>query len=123
MKLKKSDIIMLVIILVVGIGCYVFLQNKKTDGGKVQVLVNGEEYAVLDLNEDTTLTIEQENGSTNTVIVEDGYARMVEASCPDQVCVHQSHIHYKNEMIICLPNYLILQVIEGEDASVDSVVN
>ena len=48
---------------------------------------------------------------------------MLEASCPDQLCVHQSKIHYNDEMIVCLPNYVIIQVVDGEEKTMDSITN
>lgn len=123
MKLKKSDIIIFAIIVILGVTFFIWLQTKKTDGSRVLVTIDGEEYGIYDLNKDEAITIEQANGKKNTFVIKDGYVKMTEASCPDQLCIHQKKIHYNDEMIVCLPNYMVLEVIDGEDRNIDSVVN
>ena len=46
---------------------------------------------------------------------------MESAGCPDQVCVNHTAIHNKNEMIICLPNEIIVEVTEGEQSKTDAI--
>ena len=46
---------------------------------------------------------------------------MVEADCPDKLCVHQKAISKNNETIICLPNKVVVQVTSGEESEFDSV--
>ena len=58
----------------------------------------------------------------NLLIIEDGYAYIKEASCPDGLCVHQGKINKSGEMIVCLPNEVVVTVEGPEDSGVDSVV-
>ena len=77
-------------------------------GGEwVVITVSGERYAVLPLNEDRELTIPGEKGLDNLLVIKDGYADIVEANCPDKVCVHQKKIRYKGETIVCLPHRVV----------------
>ena len=45
---------------------------------------------------------------------------MIEASCPDQVCVRQRAVQYAGESIVCLPNKLIVAIEGGEPNGVDA---
>ena len=51
--------------------------------------------------------------------IKDGEAQISEASCPDQICVNHMHIHYSKEMIVCLPNGLIAEIVNGEERDID----
>jgi hypothetical protein len=57
------------------------------------------------------------------LIIKDGYADIVEASCPDALCVHQKSIHNNGEKMICLPNKVLVEVISENKSSVDAVAN
>lgn len=82
----------------------------KTEGGSVVVMIDGKESARYALNKDTQITIK--NGdSSNNLIIKDGFAKIVEASCPDKLCVKQNSISYNGETITCLPNKVVVKII------------
>lgn len=121
--MKRNDIILIAIILILGIGLFGFMYMNKKEGGKVEISIKGEVVKELPLNEDTTYTIEDTDGHKNVLVIKDGYATIKSASCPDQVCVYQKDIHYNGESLICLPNQVMIRVIDGEKQEMDSVVN
>ena len=121
--IKKNDFILIGIILVLGIAFIVFMNLTKKEGSRVVITVNGEVYDTLSLLEDTTYTVEGKDGSYNTFVIKDGFVDMLEASCPDEVCVKHKKIHYNNETIVCLPNKVVLEVKDSEDNSVDVIAN
>lgn len=77
---------------------------------KGQVL---EEIDLSQVDEPYSFTIEGENGALNTVLVEPGRICISEASCPDQICVHQGWISDGSEPIVCLPNQVVIQITGG----------
>ncbi len=107
--MKKSDIILLCIILAVGLTilavlAFIYVGN----GEEVVVRVDGEEYARLPLYKDAELLI-QGDGGTNLLIIKDRRAYITEASCPDLICVNTG---YANELksIVCLPNKVTVSI-------------
>ena len=60
---------------------------------------------------------------TNHLIIKDGQADMIEADCPDQICVEHISISKNKETIVCLPNKVIVEIVGGEDAEIDAVAN
>ncbi|MBQ4135916.1 MAG: NusG domain II-containing protein [Clostridia bacterium] len=98
--IKKSDIILLICIILAGaillcIFSAIFLKKGQT----VVVKVNGEEYARLPLKKDTELLIEA-NGGTNLLIIRDGKAWVESASCPKQICVADGELS-ELDPIVC----------------------
>jgi len=59
----------------------------------------------------------------NTVLVEKGQISMLEADCPDKLCVNQKAISKNKENIICLPNQVIVEVQSTENSEYDAVTN
>ncbi len=93
-------------------------------GGSVaEITVDGQVVERIDLDRVTegyTFTVEDEWGS-NTIQVESGRIRVLEADCPDQVCVRQGWISDEVTPIVCLPHRLVIQVSGGTDAGVDAL--
>ena len=93
-------------------------------GGRVaEITVDGQVVERIDLDRVTegyTFMVEDEWGS-NTIQVEPGRIRVLEADCPDQVCVRQGWISDEVTPIVCLPHRLVIQVSGGTDAGVDAL--
>lgn len=121
--MKKNDFLLIAVLLLLGLGVVVYTQITKNEGSKVRILINDEEYKVFNLSENITHTIELENGGHNTFQIKDGYVEMLDASCPDKICVKHKKIHYSNEDIVCLPNQIIIKIIDGEESDIDAIAN
>ena len=94
----------------------------KPHGTQVNILQDGKVLFNIDLvsAEDQTLEIEYE-GRINTVQIENGRIRMLNAECPDQTCVHMGWLRSGSIPIVCLPNHLVIEYTDSED-KVDTVV-
>ncbi len=86
--------------------------------GLVTVTVDGYEEGTYDLSETQTVSI---HGGSNILEIKDGAADMVEADCPDKLCVHQKAISKNGESIICLPNKVVVTVEGSEERDYDAI--
>lgn len=67
----------------------------------------------LDKVEEPRSFVLEDGSGTNTVQMEKGRIRILEADCPDQVCVNQGWISSGAVPIICLPHRLIIEIVEA----------
>ncbi|MCR5545181.1 MAG: NusG domain II-containing protein [Lachnospiraceae bacterium] len=120
--MKKNDIILILIILVIsGAGLFV-LHATKSSGSFVKITVDGNVVATYDLSVNQTYELEGYEGGYNILVIENGEAYFREADCPDLVCVKSGKIHKVGETIVCLPHRVVAEIVnEGEDAEVDTV--
>ena len=102
--MKKRDLIIIASILVIAIGLFLLVNLTKKPGANVVVRVDGE-YEL--------------NGGTNILHIEDGKAWLIDANCPDKLCMNQGKISYNGETITCLPNKLTVTVTGAEDDFVE----
>lgn len=122
--IKKGDIITAAAILAVCaalfLGLYVFNPN---DGNYVQITQNGKAAAFLPLNRDCVYEVESGGQTTNTVEIKDGFVSVIYAGCPDQICVNHKRISKTGESIICLPNKVVISVVDsnGNENEIDGV--
>lgn len=120
--MKKNDVILIGVILVLAVAGLLYMKMSQTTGDMVIVTVDGQVYKELPLGKDTTVEIEGVNG-TNLLQIKDGYADIIEASCPDEVCVHAKSINHNEETIVCLPNKVIVKVQSSNDSGLDGIAN
>ena len=125
-KAGKKDILLIAGILAVAICAGILLEGyrRSTTREPVAVVtVNGGEYGRYPLDQDREERIELPDGSYNIMVIADGTVDVSDASCPDRICVNHKKISKRNESIICLPNQVVVQIENGEDAGLDAVVN
>ena len=119
--LKKKDWILIVVILCVA-GLAVLVRTFVGAAGANRVIVKreGEIEGIYSLSEDREVEI---NGGTNLLQIKNGEASMVQADCPDQLCVNQKAVSRNHENIICLPNKVVVEVESVEESEYDAVTN
>ena len=81
----------------------------------IRITVDGKEYGTYSLFRDQVIKI----NDTNTCEIKDGSARMTQADCPDQLCIHQRAIDEDGGMIVCLPNRVVIEGEKGGDVRYD----
>lgn len=121
--MKKQDFIIIgVVLAVVGVLVF-FLYFVNGDSGKyVTVEVNGNIVETFDLNKDVEKKYDFD-GQTNTLVIKDGKADVVEANCPDGICVNHKSVYRSGESIICLPHKFVVTVVDdlSGDNEIDAV--
>lgn len=120
-RLKKNDLILIGIIVGVAL-LSIFLHN--VIGGKgagaVTIKVNGKIEGVYSLAEDKEIEI---NNGSNILVIKNHEADIIEADCPDKLCVNQKPISKNHESLICLPNKVVVEVDSSENSEFDAVSN
>ncbi len=107
--MKKNDLILIGAILAIALMIFAGIKLFSPKGKKVVVEADGAVYATLELDSDTTLVINSENG-TNTLVIEDSKAYVTDADCRDKICEHTGRISEVGELIVCLPNKVIITI-------------
>lgn len=120
MKIKKNDLILVLVILCVAGAClFMYTKFGQKNAGKVVVKIDGEEKGTYSLSKNTEVSI----NNTNVFVIEDGEVKMIRANCPDQICVKHKAISKNKESIICLPNKVVVEIVSDEQADLDTIAN
>ncbi len=117
-KRLRMDILLIAALLAVTGALYLAFGRTKETGTCAVVRVEGAVVARYSLDEDGVYPL---NGGTNILAIEDGYAWMQEANCPDHICMLLGKINKTGQVITCLPNLLTV-TIEGGEQLVDALV-
>jgi hypothetical protein len=124
-RFGKNDLIFLLVLVILACGMFAFFYVWNADeGNRVEITIDGAVFGDYLLSEDAEISIPDGNGTvTNILRISDGVAKMIEADCPDKLCMHQSAISISGENIVCLPNKVVCTVIDDAgDDGYDAVV-
>ena len=117
-QIRVGDIVMILAILLVAGGLFLFSFLPKEAGARL-VIESGGEGASYALSEDREITIES-NGITLRIVIENNKAYVKESECPDKTCIHQGKISSVGETVICVPSGVVLRIV-GEGSHEDIV--
>lgn len=122
-RFTKFDLLLIGSLLVAGLVSLVFVKGYTTrqSGRTVQILTDGKIYGTYDLTNEQKVNVVIDGTVTNILQIADGKAKMLEADCPDKLCVHQKAIAYQGETIVCLPNKIVVEIHGGQQAELDGV--
>lgn len=121
--MKKRDFLLIGVFLIAAAVLWLVTKTATggNTGGKVVVFKDGKVFATVPLTADETVIVEDENGNRNVIRVEGGEARMIEANCRDQVCVHTRPAGKDGQSIICLPNRVTVEIRSTQTNEIDGV--
>lgn len=118
-KINKYDIALIIVIIAVNIMILIYGSFNTVDKGQKIAYVYSDnklvgEYTLTD-NYKTEFTVKGKDGY-NTVHIEDGKVWIHEATCPDKICLSQGKISHDGELIVCLPNKMMVQIKDNDEA-------
>lgn len=114
--IKKNDIIVAVIVMIVSIAGY-FLTGVALAGENKKVVIesHGKVFAEYSMDETRIVDI---NGH-NKVEITPEYVRVIYADCPDKTDVKQGKISSPGSIIVCMPNKMTVRIV-GE-SKIDAI--
>lgn len=121
--MQKKDLKLIIVVLVAILSFYVvnLIVNSKK-GTSVEVYVDNKLYKTIDINDEVEFKIKGKNGY-NIVRVHDKGVEMVEASCPDKVCVHTGFINKPSQSIVCIPNKVTIKIKTDKKDSHEDIIS
>ena len=114
--MKRKEIVLLAVLILI---LCIWAFWPKAEGNTVSVTVDGEKVLSLNLNAPGEYALEGYNGFSLTVIVENGFVRVEDSTCPDLICQNHEPISKAGEQIVCLPARIVVSV-TGEEAEIDA---
>ena len=114
----KADLLLILFFLALALILFIFISNTGKEASFAVVRINGETVAKYSLSQNGTFVL---NNGTNILQIQDGFAYISEAKCPDKLCVKQGKVHSSGQCLTCLPNKLTVTM-EGGESPTDFVL-
>jgi hypothetical protein len=125
--MKKGDkiaaIIIVGLIIISAIGTFAYKQYSKGSHHIAEIKQDGKVIKTIDLNEvkeKTEIKIPYKDKDFNTIEVEPGRIRFVDADCPDKICIKTGWLSEPGQTAVCLPHKLMINI-NGKNSSYDQI--
>jgi hypothetical protein len=125
--MKKGDkitaIVIACIIVISSIGVFAYMNIIKGSSHIAEIKQDGKVIRTIDLDKIDTaeeIKITYKDGY-NIIRVENGRIRIIDADCPDKLCVKTGWITESGQSVICLPHKLIIKI-QGGSKDIDENV-
>ncbi|WP_071705745.1 NusG domain II-containing protein [Murdochiella vaginalis] len=113
-------ILLLALASVIALGILFFGHAQTKQDVYVSIQVDGKEidrYALAEA-EGQTKRYTSAYGC-NVVKIEQGSISVFEADCPDKLCMHQGRISRPGQILVCLPNRFLVELMGGAEQASD----
>ena len=107
---QRNILILALVVLVVLAAFWIQRQRLSPEGTKAVVQVGGQGKQELDLSKDQEFWVGDPEIGRNLIRVEEGAVMVVQADCPDKICVHTGPISQEGEVIACLPHGVMIYI-------------
>ncbi|MBP2649614.1 MAG: hypothetical protein H6Q74_439 [Firmicutes bacterium] len=124
MRLTLADKVLiggLIVVAIIGIGWHVTL-NSRFRGQTAEIYKDGRLIDSLVLRSNYRQVVRVGTETDYDIIESDnGRVRVVEADCPDQLCVRMGWINSAPAEIVCMPNRVVVKVVSKERSDIDEI--
>lgn len=110
-KKYRRDLILIAALLVIALGSLLYMNLNRVEGARVVVRIDGRVAGTYSLEKDAVYVL---NNGTNVLTIENGFASMTRADCPDKICMNTGRVRFNGQTITCLPNKVTVTVEESE---------
>ncbi|MHA1344700.1 MAG: NusG domain II-containing protein [Promethearchaeota archaeon] len=111
-KLKISDSILILSLIISGLFSSLYIYGDNNKDKKVIIELSGTIYGVYDLNTNKIIDLKGPQSRVK-INIENGYVFVSESGCPQKICKRMGKKNRINELIVCIPNRLIIRI-EGK---------
>ena len=115
---KRNDLYLASAMFTIALVWFILIRFSSENGEHLVVYKNNNIIDDYSLTNDGEYSIEDGENKLIEFSIKDGVVNVISASCPDKLCVHQKAISRSNEVIVCLPNHIVL-MIDGEKSNYD----
>jgi len=118
--LKIGDYILVVMILIGLLVGLLSIQSSVNEGQTVSIFLENRELYHLLIFEDRTIAVQGDIGET-VVKIEHGKVWIESAPCTHQICKNMGKISRPGEIIVCIPNKLLIRIEGDREHSIDGM--
>ena len=122
---KRAVFLGIILLFIISVSSlFLYLRYKDTsDHYTAYIYQDGILLETIDLwtvTSNKTITITTETGGNNQIFIQPGAISVIDANCPDLICVHQGAIRNNLLPITCLPHGLVIEL-KPQNTNIDTI--
>jgi hypothetical protein len=115
-----GDKILVVVIVILAIISLVAVNRLKQPGQIVIIEVAGRMVHQLNLNEAREISVAGPIGTTR-VKIDHHAVQVISSDCPEKLCIKTGKIRHAGEIIVCVPNKVVVKITEKRKTQFDVI--
>ena len=120
-QLTNGDKILVFLLVISSVATLALLQSSEESGSAVEIKIMNRHFATFPLKADTTFTVIGAIGETQISIAK-GKVRVLQSDCRQKICVKTGWISRGGQLIVCVPNQVVIAVIGKKEEDFLNVI-
>ena len=116
----KGDRILLFSLMLLSITGLFINNHLRHPGKSVMIEMDGQLIQKLSLYSNYKITVKGHIGET-VVEIANGKALILKSDCPHKICVRTGAISRAGDVLVCIPNKVVVRISNGDNISYDAV--
>lgn len=112
---KKLDFVIIAVLMILSFLPEIILGasvGKGFNNTYAEITISGKLYKTIPLSKhkgEETIELKTKNG-VNIIKIKDNKIGIIEADCPDKVCMNPEYIEKAGESLVCLPHKVMIEI-------------
>ena len=120
--LTFPDKVLIGVLLFLSVISFAAISVLKTEGATVVVEQGNKVVGRYSLKDEKKVAVKGPLGETY-VEIKEGTARIVDSPCPQKICVRMGKIHRVGDIVVCVPNQVLVRVEGKVDEEVPDAIS
>lgn len=113
--MKKLDYVIIITLIIVSLlssGIIIYSSAKnKYQSQYVEISIGGDLYKKIPFDSSTEEKIDVKTDlGENLINISKGYVQILDADCPDKVCIRDGSISKPGQVLVCLPHKVVVEI-------------
>lgn len=106
--MTRNDLILIAVLMIFSLTPLMI--NFDSEKNFAVIKIEGAVVYKVDLSEEKTFTLAA-GGGKNIIAIKNGAIAVLEADCPDKICVRRGAIKNIGEVIACVPHKVLIEIV------------
>jgi len=115
--INRKDFIFVGIAVALALCIYIFVIGRPNLAPQAEIRLHGRTVKTISLENNSTFTLAEYPAIR--FIINDGRIAFYSSDCPDQICVRRGFLHLPGQSAVCLPNRVVLTIIDVANGESD----
>lgn len=119
-KINSSDLIIIILILIVSIGIIFVQFGQNRQASEAFVYYQGKLLLQINMNKNNVYNL---SDAKMKIEVENRRIRISESDCPKRMCMRKGWIQTPGDVIVCVPNKVLIEIRSESADFLDAIVD
>ncbi len=119
-EMKVGDWMVFILFFILSLSSFMLFYSGNNTAKYFKIITRGREYGTFSLMDDRVICVDGLIGEVK-LEVSGGEVSILSSPCKNKICQKMGHIKKKNEIIVCIPSEVVIEIVDsGEESKEDN---